>query len=231
MIQPGNTLPRRWDTFDAYLFDVDGTLVNCADAVHYFAFSEALKILSGRDLNIEGVSAHGNTDLGIIRDALALADVPESAWRPSLRSACRSMCAYVQRNRHLIRASALPGVIELLQHLRSRQAFLGVATGNLEAIGRIKLESAGLLSYFDFRAFSDGLEYRADVYSRAVNQARLLAGSDAVICAVGDTPADILAARRHNISVIAVATGIYSHDQLSSEQPDLLLSSLTSLFR
>ncbi len=33
---------RRWDAYDAYLFDIDGTLMNCTDAVHYFAFCEAL---------------------------------------------------------------------------------------------------------------------------------------------------------------------------------------------
>ena len=67
------TLPRSWDAFDAYLFDIDGTLINCKDAVHYFAFCAALKSLSGRNLNLDGVTAHGNTDVGILRDALMLA--------------------------------------------------------------------------------------------------------------------------------------------------------------
>ena len=28
----------RWDSADAFLFDIDGTLLNSRDAVHYFAF-------------------------------------------------------------------------------------------------------------------------------------------------------------------------------------------------
>lgn len=229
VVPRSNTLPRPWDAFDAYLFDVDGTLLNCADALHYFAFCEALQVLSNRELNLDGITAHGNTDIGIIRDALALAGIPESTWRPRLSDACTSMCSYVHENRDRIKSNTLPGATQVLDHLHSRKAILGVATGNLQGIGSIKLESCGLLRFFDFLAFSDGLEYRADVYNRALQQARSLAGSHATVCAIGDTPADIQAARHHGISIIAVATGIHSLEQLSAEQPDLLLSSLSEL--
>ena len=226
---PRGTLPCAWDAFDAYLFDVDGTLLNCKDAVHYFAFCEALKALSGRELNLDGVTAHGNTDIGILRDALALAGIPESSWRPRLSEACDSMCSHVEKNREQIRTEALPATREVLQHLRDRKASLGIATGNLAGIGRVKLRSCSLLDYFNFHAFSDGLETRTDVYNRALQQARDLAGQGAAVCAVGDTPADVRAARHHGISVIAVATGIHSREQLSAEQPDLCLSSLSEL--
>src|SRR6185503_12643134 len=118
---------------------------------------------------------------------------------------------------------------EVLQHLRDRKAVLGIATGNLASIGKFKLESCDLMQHFVFQAFSDGLETRADVYNHALTRARDLAGADAVICAVGDTPADIRAARHHGISMIAVATGIHSREELSAEQPDLCLSSLSEL--
>jgi len=228
-LKPRGSLPRSWDEFDAYLFDVDGTLLNCKDAVHYFAFCEALKTLSGRELNLDGVTAHGNTDIGILRDALNLAGVSEAEWRPRVPEACSSIATYVETNRHEISTVALPSTREVLQHLRSRKAVLGVATGNLESIGRIKLEACGLLQQFDFLAFSDGLECREDVYGRALERVHDLAGPDAAICAVGDTPSDIRAARHHGISVIAVATGIHLREQLSQERPDLCLSSLSEL--
>ena len=171
-------------------------------------------------------SAHA---AGVLRDALALAGIPESAWRPRVSSACDLMCAYVQTNRDQVSTTVLPGVTEVLRHLSSRKAILGIATGNPQAIGAIKLESCDLLHWFDFHAFSDGLEHRADVYSLALERARSLAGSQAAVCAIGDTPADIRAARHHGIAVIAVATGIHSLEQLSAEEPGLLLSSLRAL--
>src|SRR5579863_9132392 len=77
-----------WDSFDAYLFDIDGTLLHCRDAVHYFAFCEVLTSIAGRALTLDGVATHGNTDMGIVRDALRLAachDTSPSAsplWKP-----------------------------------------------------------------------------------------------------------------------------------------------------
>ena len=49
----------------------------------------------------------------------------------------------------------MPGVEEALGHLARKGALLGVATGNLEAIGWIKIEEAGLREWFRFGGFSD----------------------------------------------------------------------------
>ena len=52
---------------DAYLFDIDGTLLNSRDGVHYHAFHAAVREVYGIDSSIDGVPVHGNTDLGILR--------------------------------------------------------------------------------------------------------------------------------------------------------------------
>jgi phosphoglycolate phosphatase-like HAD superfamily hydrolase len=43
------------------------------------------------------------------------------------------------------------------------------------------------------------------------------------VCFIGDTPADIIAARSVNAPVVAVATGIFDLETLRQEQPDLCL--------
>jgi phosphoglycolate phosphatase-like HAD superfamily hydrolase len=106
---------------------------------------------------------------------------------------------------------------------------LGTATGNLAAIGRAKLERAGLMEMLDFGGWSDGCETRGEVFRLAAAAARERTQPIAAICVVGDTPADIRAARENDLKVIAVATGIYSRETLQAEQPDLLLSSLDEL--
>lgn len=224
-----STLPRPWDAFNAYLFDIDGTLIHCADAVHYFAFCDALSWIAGRPLNLDGVLAHGNTDVGILRDAFALARVPESQWRPQLPQICERMCSFVERHAHEFCVQALPGVENALRSLREKGAIVGLATGNLEFIGRRKLQAARLLDLFHFGAWSDGLDSRADVFRRGIQLARTLAGPAASILVVGDTPSDIRAARVNHLPVLAVASGTYSFDQLSSEAPDLCLHSLEEL--
>src|SRR5690349_15360578 len=56
-----------WTAFDCYLFDIDGTLLNSRDAVHYHAFHRAVQTVFGLDFRLDGVPVHGNTDVGILR--------------------------------------------------------------------------------------------------------------------------------------------------------------------
>ncbi len=221
--------PTGWDRYDAYLFDIDGTLLHCTDAVHYFAFCEALTAVAGRSLNLDGVTAHGNVDEGILRDAFTLAQIPEETWRRRLGEIRSSMCRYVDRHTEDFRIEVLPAVPELLTHLRAHGKILGVATGNLAQIGQAKLRRAGLLDHFHFGGFSDHHEYRADVFRAAIAQARALTSPQARICVIGDTPQDIHAARANSLDVIAVATGIYPFAILAAEQPTLCLESLQQL--
>lgn len=225
-----NGASRPWNGFDVYVFDIDGTLLHCRDAVHYYAFCGALASIAGRPLTLDGVVTHGNTDMGIVRDALLLAGVPEDAWRPRLSEIQRQMCERVAAHEEEMCVEVLSQVRETFEELRGRGALLGVATGNLESIGMTKLRRAGLLEFFSFAGWSDAFECRADVFREAVCRARAIAGQDAAICVVGDTPADVYAARENEISVIAVATGIHSRDELKAAGPDWCVSSLRELF-
>ena len=218
-----------WDSYDAYLFDIDGTLLNCTDAVHYFAFCNALTHVAGRPINLDGVMTHGSVDPAILRDAFTRAKVPEAAWRPRLAEACARMCEEVLRNRADLRIEVLPGVVEVLEHLRSEGKILGVATGNLAEIGRAKLAHAGLLDFFHFGGFSDGWETRPAVFAAAVDQVRALTEPDARICVFGDTPADVEAAQANGLDVIAVATGIFPYKTLATLNPTQTLHTLSEL--
>ncbi|MFP5237130.1 MAG: HAD family hydrolase, partial [Acidobacteriota bacterium] len=185
--------------------------------------------IAGRPVNLDGVTAHGNTDTGILRDAFALAGIAEPEWRPRLAEICARMCGFVEAHRHEFRIRALPMVRDVVSALRGSGRMTGIATGNLESIGRCKLAAAGLDDLFDFAAWSDGLEHRADVFARAVQMARARRGEHARIVAVGDTPADIQAAHANGLAAVAVATGIYSYEQLQAESPELCIHSFEAL--
>jgi phosphoglycolate phosphatase-like HAD superfamily hydrolase len=220
---------RPWDSFDAYLFDIDGTLLVCNDAVHYHAFCHTMQMIAGKPMTLEGVIAHGNTDIGILRDAFALAGVADDAWRPRLPLIRQTMNSYVRGHRSELCTVVLPHVREVLEHLRSRGACLGVATGNLREIGHMKLARAGLAKYLSFGGWSDACEYRRDVFQQAVALAKAMTHDAASLCVVGDTPADIRAAHENGVPVIAVSTGVYSYAQLCEEQPEWCVSSLGEL--
>ncbi len=222
-------LSRAWDTYEAYLFDIDGTLLNCQDAVHYFAFCDALSEVAGRPVNLDGVVAHGNTDEGILRDAFTLAAVDETHWRARMPEVRKRIGAQVEANRDQLRIDVLPGAREVLQHLRERGALLSTATGNLTRVGEAKLGHCDLRSFFHLGGYSDECETRSEVFRRALAGVRAQLGAGASVCVVGDTPADVQAAHANGLEVIAVATGIYAQEALLAEGPELCVSSMLEL--
>lgn len=220
-------LSRPWDTYDAYLFDIDGTLLRCEDAVHYFGFCHALTNAVGRPVDIYGLAVQGKIDPGILREAFARAGVPESEWGPKLPQILDEMAAHVEASAGDFKITVMPGVREILQHLRARGAKLGTGTGNLERIGWAKLQACGLRDCFDFGGFSDSYEVRGEMIAGAAQTARKFAGQNAAILVIGDTPGDVEAARFANLDVLAVATGIYTADEL--KDADQVTASLQDL--
>jgi phosphoglycolate phosphatase-like HAD superfamily hydrolase len=104
-----------------------------------------------------------------------------------------------------------------------------VATGNLEMIGWIKVERAGLREWFRFGGFSDRFPLRSDLVENAAAKARELTNAHASVCVVGDTPRDIEAAHANDLPVIAVATGHFSFDELLEHKPEVCATTLADL--
>jgi phosphoglycolate phosphatase-like HAD superfamily hydrolase len=175
------------------------------------------------------VNIHGSTDTAILREAWLQAGIPAEALEHQLSAILDAMGNIVAERRYEMRLVRMPGVEEVLRHLASRGALLGVATGNLEMIGWIKIEQAGLREWFRFGGFSDHFPSRPDLIGNAARKARELAGASATVCVVGDTPRDIAAARASNLPVIAVATGHFTFDQLLEHDPEACATSLADL--
>jgi len=218
-----------WSAADAFLFDIDGTLLNSRDAVHWHAFHNALRRHFSISSSIEGVPVHGNTDIGIIRAVLAREAVPEEKVAERLPRMVAEMCAEVTENKRELRPELCPSVMELVRSMHSAGKLLGVVSGNLEPIGWLKLEAANLRHYFSFGCFCDQHERREDIFRAGIAEARRRLGAGAVIHIVGDTPSDVIAARQAGAPIIAVATGIYPAEELLRHRPDACLSCCTEL--
>src|SRR4051794_13693680 len=84
---PGKVFIRdgfQWDRQDAYLFDIDGTLLRSHDRIHFNSFAHSVKHVMGQELVLEGVSIHGSTDTAILRDAFQASKIDEAEWKPQL---------------------------------------------------------------------------------------------------------------------------------------------------
>ncbi len=218
-----------WDAEPAYLFDIDGTLLRSQDRIHVTSFLSSVKSVMGRELDLDPVVLSGNTDPGILRDAFRAAELQDSEWHPVLEDILDAMRADVLAQREAMQVRVMPGVEATLRHLQGKGAALGVATGNLESIGWLKIELAGLREWFTFGGFSDRFIVRAEMIGHAAALARAIVGAHASVCVVGDTPFDISAAEANDLPVIAVATGRYSFDELMTCNPDVCATTLEAL--
>jgi phosphoglycolate phosphatase len=222
-----------WDAQDAYLFDIDGTLLRSRDRIHVDSVAQSVQRVTGFEITLAGVLLHGSTDTAILREACRQAGIPPKVMEAHTEAILEAMRTTVAERRHELDLVRMPGVEEALKHLARKGALLGVATGNLEMIGWIKIEQAGLREWFRFGGFSDHFPIRAQLVAQAAAKARELRTKDSHeetrICVVGDTPRDIEAARANFLPVIAVATGNYSFDELAKYHPEVCATSLADL--
>jgi phosphoglycolate phosphatase-like HAD superfamily hydrolase len=185
----------------------------------------------GVEANIDGVPVHGNTDVGILRAVLRREGLDDAAIDASVPEIIARMCAEVQRNQEQLSPELCPSILPLLNDFRRRGKVLGVVSGNLETIGWLKLEKAGLKDLFSFASFSHPRELRVDIFRHGLRLANELLARDKTTFIIGDTPADIEAARALGAPVIAFATGTYSFTDLLACGPDACFECATDLLK
>ncbi|MDA0284392.1 MAG: HAD family hydrolase [Planctomycetota bacterium] len=204
------------------LFDIDGTLLSSGGAGQA-AMEVALESTFGITTPTDGISVAGRTDRAIVSDLLNFhgIDDVESSWT-------RFVDAYLAQLPRELSARAgmiLPGVEELLAGLHQReQLTLGLLTGNFRRGAELKLGHYQLAEYFSGGGFGDHHFDRDDVAREALAHMReyLAVETASEVWVIGDTPADVKCGRAINATVVAVATGMYSMDDLEATAPDHL---------
>jgi len=155
---------------------------------------------------------------------MARAGITDRAFEANLPKALAVVCREVEKERREIMPQVCPGIPYLLQNLKSQGKLLGVASGNLETVGWHKIEAASLRNFFSFGFFSDRCESRAGIFCKALEHVVAQIGRNARVCFIGDTPSDIRAAREIGASIVAVASGTFSLEDLSACSPDVCIS-------
>jgi phosphoglycolate phosphatase len=219
----------RWREADAYLFDIDGTLMRSPDRTHRYALHRALLDVYGIETTIDGIAYHGKTDPGILRAALERAGIATDVIDGKMAAALEVVRRDAAEKAERFRPNVPPGIREVLDLLRGAGKLLGVSSGNLESIGWLKLKAAALAEYFKFGCFADDCELRVDVFRKGVGEVRRRLGPGATVCFVGDTPDDVRAAQGAGGRVIAVGTGIFKVEDLAAHGPDATVNCCSEL--
>jgi len=219
----------RWDSADAYLFDIDGTLLRCHDRTHRSALHWAMREVFGVETTIDGIAYHGKTDRGILRAALERVGVASNAIDSGMADALAVTRRYAADHGSAFTPTLMPGIPQILEFLRSRGKLLAICSGNLESVGWLKVRAAGLDEFFQFGCFADPCELRECVFQQGVAECRRRLGPAASMCFIGDTPEDVKAAQKVGGRIIAVGTGIYKVPELAAHEPDLCVPSCDDL--
>lgn len=212
------------------LFDIDGTLVRKAGPHHREVLVDAVRAVTGLETTTDHIPVQGMLDRDIIawmlRDAGASTASSRRAMPDIVATAQR---LYAERCPDL-RRKVCPGVRMFLHRIARRGLRSGLVTGNLSAIGWMKMERAGLRKHFTFGAFAEQGRTRAELVGRAVREARRNGwiSRQSRVVLFGDHENDILAAKANNIRSVAVATGVSQAAELSRLKPDFLLPDFRS---
>src|SRR5216110_3538554 len=214
------------------LFDIDGTLIHSGGAgVH--ALKSAFKERFGVADDLHDIEIAGMTDSSIVISILNKHKIPPTN---------ENMSAFLDSYVHFLslelprrKGKLLPGVLELLQRLKSRpHLLLALLPGNVSRGAQLKLEHYGVWHFFEFGAFADDHQDRNRLGRFARTRAKEKHGCEfaaSEIDVIGDTPRDIACGKAFGARTIAVATGTWSHDELAKYQPDFLIDDFSDVDR
>src|SRR5216110_3058530 len=212
------------------LFDIDGTLIHSGGAgVH--ALKSAFRERFGIADDLHGIEIAGMTDSGIVASILNKHKIP--ATTENISAFLDSYVHFLSLELPRRRGKLLPGVLELLQRLKSRRHLvLALLTGNVSRGAQLKLEHYGVWHFFEFGAFADDHHDRNQLGSFARSRAEEKHGrefSASEIDVIGDTPRDIACGKAFGARTIAVATGTWGREELAKYQPDFLVDDLSDV--
>src|SRR3989441_4371569 len=198
------------------LFDIDGTLIHSGGAG-----VEALKLTLAERFGIEDdlrdIEIAGMTDSGIVISILNKHKIPTT--NENVTAFLDSYVHFLSLELPRSKGNLLPGVLELLEKLKSRKhVVLGLLTGNVSRGAQLKLEHYGVWHFFEFGAFADDHHDRNQLGPFARARAQEKHGrefSAEEIDVIGDTPRDIACGNALGARTVAVANVTWIREQLA----------------
>lgn len=212
------------------LWDIDHTLIKTGGLGREL-FAHAFHAATGTPM-LHMAAPAGRTEAVTFRETAALHGLDGTTAYPAFATALAD--AYRDHIQELrARGRMLPGAHESLTALAARpEVVQGVLTGNLKAVAEVKLAAFGLTAFIDASvgAFADDGNTRADLVHAARTRAHQAYGHHfpgTATILIGDTPNDVTAAKATGAIVIAVASGLYTTEQLAHAGAEMVVPDLT----
>jgi phosphoglycolate phosphatase-like HAD superfamily hydrolase len=212
------------------LFDIDGTLITHGSrrGPGRRAFERACSEVLGVDGALDGLMLDGMTDPLILRHA-CMTHLGREATPAESEGVLARYVTHLATEVRDTPYRVLDGVERALDMLAAAGATVGLATGNIEAGARVKLDGVGLWSRFAFGGYGSDAAERAELVRAGLARGRQHARREFAreqCFVVGDTPKDVAAAHAAGAVAVGVTTGSYDADALRAAGADVVISSL-----
>ena len=196
-------------SFPAYLFDIDGTLLESAPDI-----CAAVRAVLARTPCKDVPDSYLQTFIGRHLFDLFEELLPEYNPRQNERLLAEYRAVYLERGHKLTKP--YPGVPEALAKLGGRKS---TATTKGTPTARSVLDQFGLLPHFDHVQGTDGFpsKPKPDVVFKAIGA---LGVTPEQCLLVGDSGPDMEAGRRAGVKICAVRYGYGNLDEMARWQPD-----------
>ena len=200
-------------------WDIDGTLLNTGRAGLY-AIEEAFAELQGDNVTIPSIAAGGRTDNYICQQLLfkATGNMPTDK---EVSTFCRHYETLLAKWLQKTDGKLFEPAKNIVSYIHTKENYTQLLlTGNSADGAKMKLDSFGILKYFDFEhsGFCEDFYYRDDLARYALQKVEKKWGSEIEkIFVIGDTPFDIQCGKAIGAKTIAVSTGHYAYEQLAEK--------------
>ena len=212
-----------------FLFDIDGTLLSPASLSRKL-LNEAITEITGFLPDLQYKDVAGYTDPSIVEKALGKAGIPSMETSELLS---RILDYYSEKTEEVFPVSEKPFVYEdavvFLDKVVASGSAVGLMTGNINRVAKVKLHRFNLWSTFPFGVFGDDVAEKSimpriaqerawDFYRQAFRLEHMII--------VGDTSSDAYAASENGSRSIIVCRKPEHRDEIISAEPGQIVDTL-----
>jgi HAD superfamily hydrolase (TIGR01549 family) len=203
--------------FKGILFDIDGTLTSTNELI-FSSFNYITKKYLNKTLtNEEIIGLFGPTEDEILQE-----------WfNDNYEEIKKDYYDFYLKNHQL--ADLYPGIKDLLDFIKSKRVYLGVYTGKGKRAAVITLKEYSIYDYFDMIITGDDLQKRKSSGEGILNFMNRFSLAKENILMIGDSPADVKAAKAAGVRAASVLWDSYSKEKVLTLQSDYYFYSVEEL--
>ncbi|HZY10637.1 MAG TPA: HAD-IA family hydrolase [Bacteroidota bacterium] len=198
------------------IFDIDGTLTETNELIFATFNFVTEKYIQKVFTPSEITAMFGPTEEVVIENLIG---------RDRLDDAVEDYFSFYETH-HPKMADAYKGIREVLEHLKSQEILLAVFTGKGKRAALITLEKIGIKGYFDIIVTGNDVNNHkpsAEGIRKVMTRFELLPHE---VLMVGDSIADVKAARDAGVTIAAVLWDSYCKEKVMEMKPDYFFHSV-----